>query len=243
MKHLSRFIAFAVLSLALRSSELHAQSIGVFTTNTDVGSPSHAGSVQFDAARKTYTVTGGGANMWATNDAFQFVWKKVSGDVSLAADIKILGTEGDAHRKACLMIRQSLDKDSAYADAAFHGNGLTELQYRDAKGAVTKNAARGDAGQLTLETTTPAHLQIRKTGDTFTMTASQGGKDAQAPAAVQLHLESPFYVGLGVCSHDDKNTRQAEFTSVELSYQAHDGGTELIRDLDRRPVPTPKPPQ
>lgn len=237
MKHSLRSIVLSTLLFALRSPDAFAQQsgFGVFTTNADVGSPSHAGSVQFDSARKTYTVTGGGANMWSTNDAFQFVWKKVSGDVSLAADIKIIGTEGDAHRKACLMIRQSLDTDSAYADAAFHGNGLTELQYRDAKGSTTKNAARSDAGQLTLKTDTAIHLQIRKTGDSFTMSASQGGKDTEAPAAVHLHLASPFYVGLCVCSHDDKNVRQAEFTNVELTY---DGGIAPIKPI----VPNVKPP-
>ena len=43
----------------------------------------------------------------------------------------------DPHRKACLVIRQSLDSDAPYADAATHGDGLTSLQWRDAKGAVT----------------------------------------------------------------------------------------------------------
>ena len=33
------------------------------------------------------------------------------------------------------MIRQSLDADSPYADVALHGEGLTSLQFRDAKGA------------------------------------------------------------------------------------------------------------
>jgi hypothetical protein len=47
---------------------------------------SHAGAIEPDDARRAYTVAGGGANMWSTNDAFHFVWKKVSGDVSLAAD-------------------------------------------------------------------------------------------------------------------------------------------------------------
>ncbi len=35
------------------------------------------------------------------------------------------------------MIRQSLDADSAYVDVALHGDGLTSLQFREAKGAAT----------------------------------------------------------------------------------------------------------
>ena len=32
-------------------------------------------------------VEAAGANMWSTDDAFHFAWKKVSGDVALSADM------------------------------------------------------------------------------------------------------------------------------------------------------------
>ena len=57
--------------------------------------------------------------------------------MTLAADVSFLGAGTDPHRKACLMIRQSLDADSAYVDVALHGDGLTSLQFREAKGAAT----------------------------------------------------------------------------------------------------------
>src|SRR5438105_4212472 len=112
-------------------------AVGLFENHSDVGATRRAGSVEHDAARHTYTVAGGGENMWFTNDALHFVWKKVSGDVTLAADIAFFGTGGNAHRKACLLVRQGLESDSAYADAALHGDGLTSLQYRETKGART----------------------------------------------------------------------------------------------------------
>ena len=58
---------------------------------------------------KTYTITGSGENMWSAADAFQFVWKKISGDVTLTADICFLTKTGNEHKKAVLMLRQSLD--------------------------------------------------------------------------------------------------------------------------------------
>ena len=75
--------------------------------------------------------------MWLAADAFHFAWKKVSGDVAVAANISFVGVGKNEHRKAVLMIRQSLDADSVYADLALHGSGLTSLQYRDLKGANT----------------------------------------------------------------------------------------------------------
>ncbi len=106
--------------------------IGLFESHADIGSVLHPGSVEYDATKKSYTITGSGENMWFKEDAFHFVWKEVSGDrVSLAANISFIGGGGNPHRKAVLMIRQSLDADSAYVDVALHGNGLTSLQYRD----------------------------------------------------------------------------------------------------------------
>ena len=75
--------------------------------------------------------------MWFTNDAFHFVWKEMSGDFMLTADVKFIGTGGNPHRKACLLIRQSLKPGSVYADVALHGSGLTSLQYRDTPDGLT----------------------------------------------------------------------------------------------------------
>src|SRR6202035_445062 len=110
-----------------------ATPVGIFQSHQDVGAVLHPGSTKFDDANHTYTVTGSGNNMWATEDDFQFAWEKMSGDVAIAADISILGRGGNPHKKAVLIVRQSLDPDSIYADIALHVNGLTALQYRDEK--------------------------------------------------------------------------------------------------------------
>ena len=78
--------------------------VGIFEDHADVGMVLHAGSSTFDSAKGTYTLRGSGENMWATQDAFQFAWKKVSGDVDLTADISFSNTAGNEHKKAVLMI-------------------------------------------------------------------------------------------------------------------------------------------
>src|SRR5262245_17294264 len=65
---------------------------GLFEDARDVGAVKLPGSVEYDAAKKSYTITGGGENMWATTDAFHFVWRRLSGDLSIAADISLIGT-------------------------------------------------------------------------------------------------------------------------------------------------------
>ena len=110
--------------------------LGVFTRSGDVGGPSRRGSTEFDASQGQYRITGAGATVWARQDQFQFVWKEVSGDVAVSATIQFLG-EGAAHRKAGIMLRQTLDSDSPYVDVVVHGDGMPAVQWRNARGDIT----------------------------------------------------------------------------------------------------------
>src|SRR5256886_16739971 len=149
-------------------------TLGPFEGHGDVGNVLRAGSVEYDATKQTYLIGGGGENMWSTNDAFHFVWEKMSGDVALAAGIRWIGTGGNAHRKACLLIRQSLNPDSPYADAAVHGDGLTSLQYREAPGAPTR--------EIQSNVSAPRRARVEKKGDFWSMSLGPQGEPAHAPA-------------------------------------------------------------
>ncbi len=186
-----------------------AASVGMFEGHGDVGTVLHPGSVEFDAARGAYTVSGSGENMWTIRDDFQFAWKKVSGDLTLAADIAFPGTGTDPHRKACLMIRQGLEPDAAYVDVAVHGDGLTSLQFREAKGAATH--------EVQANVSAPKRVRIETRGKYATLYLSaDGGPPRFSGAAARIALEGPLYVGIGVCAHNKDVTEKAVFSNVEL---------------------------
>jgi len=187
--------------------------IGLFEGHGDVGEVLHAGSVRYDAAKRSYTIAGSGENMWLLRDGFQFAWKRVSGDVTLTADISFIGKGVNEHRKAVLMMRQSLDADSAYADLALHGSGLTSLQYRDEKGAATH--------EIQANVSNPKRLRIEKRGAYFTMSlAGADGEFHLAGGSTRIALQEPLYVGIGVCSHDKGVVERAVFSNVELKTAA-----------------------
>ena len=71
-------------------------ALGVFEGQADIGAVSPPGVGRYDAGSGVYTVTAAGANLWSTVDAFHFVWKKVSGDVSLTADMAFPSTTGQS---------------------------------------------------------------------------------------------------------------------------------------------------
>ncbi len=204
----------------LSHSQAGSSTIGIFEGHNDVGTVLHAGSVEYRAADRSYTISGSGENMWFAADAFQFVWKKMSGDVSLTADIRFLTKTGNEHKKAALMLRQTLDADSVYADVALHASGLTSFQFRDEKGAITR--------EVQSNLSAPKGLRIVKRGDYVYMALAMDNELKPAGGWIRIPLHGDFYVGLGVCSHDKDVTEQAAFSNVDLGQPAASSGQPVL---------------
>ncbi|HKW56853.1 MAG TPA: hypothetical protein VJN42_05785 [Candidatus Acidoferrum sp.] len=213
-----RFIALGsalLLVVGLGSALAFAQApdLGIFTNEGSVGPTPPGCKAKYDAVKGEYTITGGGANMWAAADAFYFVWKQTSGDLTLTADIRWVGTSAAEHRKAVLMVRQSLDPGSAYADAVSHGNGLTSLQFRGAANEQTYQVVAAEDG--------PTRLRIVRKGSRFTMYFGRPGEELKVAGPVEfIGLKDPVYVGLGVCSHVATTLETAIFSNVKLEESA-----------------------
>lgn len=118
-----------LLLICLLSGSVFAQSgsLGIFTNSGDVGGPAIKGSAEFSNGQ--YRITGSGANMFAKRDQFHYVWREMTGNFTVMATMRFLG-QGADHRKAGIMVRQTLDTDSAYADVVIRGTGMSGLQWR-----------------------------------------------------------------------------------------------------------------
>jgi Tol biopolymer transport system component len=205
------FASTAVLLLALVTmapAQTGNSALGIFETQQDVGVNPMSGSAVYNAANGEYRITGGGANIWAATDAFHFVWRRITGDFTLTADVQFIGQGVVAHRKAVLMARQELTPDSAYADVALHGDGLTSLQFRPAPGAETQ--------EMRSTMNAPTRISLQRRGSSFTAFVAKDGEKLAATATEEVNLPVSVYVGLGVCSHDAGVLETAVFTNVSL---------------------------
>ena len=210
---LAACLCSAVMALGVAAALPQANDLGVFTNEGSVGQTPVGCKAVYDVAKGEYRITGGGANMWAATDAFYFIWKKVSGDVTLSADIQWVGTSAAEHRKAVLMIRQNLDPGSSYADAVSHGNGLTSLQFRGTANEQTYQVVAADDG--------PSRLRIVRKGSIVSMYYGRPGQELKAAGPVEyIVLNDPVYVGLGVCSHVTTTLETAIFSNVRLEESA-----------------------
>jgi TolB protein len=188
---------------------------GAFDIVTDVGTQRVPGSTTYDADRQTYTVVGGGQNTWGTSDEFHLAAVRAGGDFILTVEGEFHGAGVNKHRKWGLTFRQDLAGDAVHADAAVHGDGLTSLQYRVAKGAET------------LEVKAPfTHadvIQLERVGASVVMRAAKRGEPLVETARVPLGFSGKVFAGIFVCSHEIALAETAVFHNFRFDVPAAEG--------------------
>ena len=211
MKALSGIIkAMMIFIAAMLLFDASAQQTGngLFEGSGDVGNPKLKGSFNYNPSSNTYTLTGGGTNMWLRSDEFFMAWNKMSGNFSISAKVAFEGKGVNAHRKIGVIIRESLTGDSKYADIALHGDGLTSLQYRDTTGGITKEVVALSRGV--------DHLTLERIGKKITMKVANDGFSDVSAGEIEIDLPASCYVGIFICSHEADVLEKAYFTDVKF---------------------------
>ena len=205
MRHLSL--------LCLLSAAAFAQggNLGIFTNSGDVGGPAIKGSAEFSEGQ--YRISGAGANIWAKQDQFQYVWREMTGNFTVTATMRFLG-QGAAHRKAGIMVRQSQDTDATYADIVIHGNGMPGLQWRSKPGEDT------NAFDLPFDGPATFRMKLVRTGVRIYMYLGKDGAEPKEIAHTEVSFHNPVLVGLVVCSHQADASDTVVFSDVSVEAQA-----------------------
>lgn len=185
---------------------------GIFDGQSDVGKVMKSGSARYNAEEDEYTIEGSGANIWADHDDFHFVWKRMKGDFILTARAGFLGKGVEPHRKIGWMARSSLDTASAHVSAVVHGDGLTSLQFRRAKGAATEEVKSTLAAADV--------IQLERKGNTFTMSVARRSAPFVTEQVSELALDDEVYAGLFVCAHNNNVAEKAVFSNVRITVPA-----------------------
>ena len=163
-----------------------------------------------------YTMTASGSDIWAVNgveaDEFHFAYKMLTGAGSIVARIvSVENTNGWA--KAGVMIRETLDPDSAHAFACITpGNGVAS-QGRYDTGGASFNMNQGGI-------TAPHWVKLeRDMSGNFTVSHSLNGsawQQVQGTTPQNIPMGTNVYVGLALTSHDTALTCQAVFSNVTI---------------------------
>jgi hypothetical protein len=182
-------------------------------TAKDIGNPGEVGGTSFDGT--TWTVSGGGSDIWGNADQFQYAYQSVSGDATIIAQVTSISDTSD-WAKAGVMFRDGTDPGAAYVGVFMNPNGQVEMQWRDtAGGASDWNGSQvGDTGG-------PKWVKIVRSGDTFTAyyaetTGTPTDSDWIAIGSRTIAMSSAT-AGLAVSAGDNTQLATATFTNVSIS--------------------------
>ncbi|MGM0530753.1 MAG: TolB family protein [Bacteroidota bacterium] len=204
----------AIFMLFTLQSAIQAQQKqeNIFSGHQDIGNIQKEGNFQYDSNEQRYHITGGGENVWSNQDDFHFAWREMEGNFILRARVQFKGSGDHPHRKTGWMIRQSLEADAPYVDAVVHGDGLTSLQFRKAKGKETS--------EIRLPVESPAVIQLEKSGNRFIMGAATDGSPMVYSDTLELGLDNTLYAGLFMCSHSQGVLEEAVYNNVRITAPA-----------------------
>ncbi len=176
-------------------------------TNQDVGTTGLGGSAS--VSNGTFTVSGAGADIWGSSDAFHFVSQPTSGDIEVVARVAALQ---NTHQwaKAGLMLRQSLTATSPHVLLDVTPGGTIEFMTRASTGASTTLITYGTQAP-------PAWLKLTRSGATVTAAVSSNGSTWTTLGSTTTSIPASAQVGLAVTSHDVNTLNTATFDNVTVS--------------------------
>jgi fibronectin type 3 domain-containing protein len=176
--------------------------------DTDIGSPAKPGSGS--ATSGTFTVAGGGGDIWNTSDQFNFVYEPLNGDGTIVARVASQQNT-NVWAKAGVMIRESLAANSTDVyEVVTPGNG-DAFQYRTTTGGSAAWPGSSISG------TAPEWVKLVRSGSTFTGYVSADGTNWTLAGTITISMAANVYVGLAVTAHDNTQLNTSTFTNVSVT--------------------------
>jgi hypothetical protein len=163
----------------------------------------------------TFTMTASGADIWAVNgveaDEFHFAYKMLTGAGSIIARVNSIDNTND-WAKAGVMIRETLDPDSAHAYMVVTPTQGVSFQRRPGTDATSTSDNSATGGSETA----PYWVKIdRSISGNFTASSSTNGSAwTMLGTPLNIPMGSNVYIGLAVTAHDAALTCQAVFSNV-----------------------------
>ncbi len=159
----------------------------------------------------TYTMTGSGADIWDISDEFHFAFKTLSGAGSIVARVQSVENTW-SWAKAGVMIRETLDADSAHAMMVVTPTQGVSFQRRNVTGDISASDTTGGISA-------PYWVKIeRDISGNFTASSSTNGSTWQMEGLPDnIAMASNVYIGLVVCSTNAALTCQAVLSNVTVT--------------------------
>ena len=203
MKTFQRLYWLFVVLLAT-AGMAHAQT----WMSQDIGAVGTSGSAS-TLPSGGFLVTGGGADIWNTADAFQFVYQTLTGDGEMIVRVASAPTS-DATSKAGIMIRSTLNANAINETLVVtRSNGIQFTSRKTTGGTTaTKLALAGRSA--------PQWIKLIRGGTLFSAYSSMDGITWEFLGSDTLAMSSVVLIGMAVTAHNNALSGTAMFDSISV---------------------------
>ncbi len=202
-----RLVALAWVLVSITAISAQAQSLPGGWATSDIGAVGATGGASGSGG--SFTVTGAGADIWGTADAFRFAYTTLVGDGSIVTQVSNLDFVA-SWTKAGVMMRASLSASSAQAMMVVSANKGLAFQRRTSAGDISTHTAGAFAGA-------PYYVKLTRSGSTFTAYSSPNGSTWTQVGSDSIAMPTTIYVGLAVSSHVAGTTATANFAATSVN--------------------------
>jgi len=224
--------SFMFLKEADPSAATPAAALAIPTTtsitsgfsNLEIGGASPTGGASY--ANGTWTVQGGGAEMWGTtNDSCHFTYQAITGDCAIIAKVEsVQNTSLSA--KAGVMMRASLTQGAPRAWMAV----TPRIQFeQNIQGLAVYGGTNYSNKAYNIASTSPSYwVKLERLGNMVTGYVSPDGTNWAATDVGRFDAPVPatIYVGLVVCSVANGTPNTSTFSNVQIT--GGNGGAPIV---------------
>jgi hypothetical protein len=177
---------------------------GQFEQQAIVGAAGNPGFCAYDAERQSYTIRDPGSA--GGQDAWQFVYRHMSGDFIVTAQV---GPAGELPPGQCgWMARSGLEPEAAYVAAVIGADGRPTLQFRRAGDGATEQVQAVASGADI--------VQLERKGRTYVMSFARFGEPFSTLQVTDVELADKALVGLFAGAQVGAGGGAAAFHNVRI---------------------------
>ena len=178
---------------------------------SDIGSVGVAGSASYSGG--TFTVSGAGAGVTSTADAFRYVYRQFSGNTTIVARVAS-ATSATTAERAGVMMRQNLNANSIEASALYKPTSTYYVYF------LRRTSAGGSTSSTTSSTAAapPYWVKVVRSSNTLSAFMSANGSSWTAVGSgTTVTMTDPIYVGLAVTSGSTSAAKTVTFDNVSIT--------------------------
>lgn len=178
--------------------------------DADVGSPAVGGSASFNAPSATWTVRGGGSDIWGSSDQFNFASRALAGNGSVVAQVNSV-SNSSAWAKAGVMLRDGSAANASFADVVVTPANGVHFQWRPWGGAAPSDIAVNGI------VSAPLWVRLDRSGNSFSASFSYDGANwTQIGEPQTVWMNPAAQAGLAVSAVNNSALCTAVFGNVGI---------------------------